>query len=265
MTEGDDKVKDSRESPVQYVDKILDVIEQLSQAESPLGLTELGRRSNINKTTVYRILTALQQRFYIQQTNDLKYKLGPAWHQIGIASGGETSSAMARIRQTLVPLLNAHNETVHLSVYLPLGRAVYIDVLESRQALRTSSRIGTIAPAYCISTGKALLAHQRPEEITAVLQSMHSFTNHTIKNPENMLTHLREIRSLGYSINRQEYQAEVCGVAIPLFSSHGEVFAAIGYCVPAIRFTDTRVADMVDTLNTYLSDFLYPKSLSLSI
>ena len=247
-----------REKPdlsVRYADRILDVLEALAQASTPLGLNELSAVTGINKTTVYRILTTLQRRYYVRQTAQHQYTNGPNWFRYGYIPNGSQSD-MAKVREILRDLRDAQGETVHLAVYHPIGYAVYIDVIESLMPLRTAGRIGTISPAYCISTGKALLAHQKREDIEIVCQSLVMHTEFTQTNPERFKAHLEVVREKGFAINQQEYQKDVCGVAVPLFTSYGEVFAAAGYCVPASRFTDERIVDLLESLNHHLKDFV---------
>lgn len=240
---------------VQYVDRILDVLETLAGAPMPVGLNELSATSGINKTTVYRILSALQRRHYVQQTPQQQYTTGPNWHRhsrIPAVSG----SAIARVRALLPDLRDAHGETVHVAVYQPTGYAVYIDVLESPRPLKTSAHIGAVSPASCVSTGKALLAQQGEEEISAVLQTLRAHTPYSLTDPDDLRRDLLETRHRGYSVNRQEYQLDVCGVAVPLFTNYGEVFAAAGYCVPASRFSDGRISKLVESLRDVLADFV---------
>lgn len=245
------------ELTVQYVDKIFDILERLAEAPDPLGLNELSVATGINKTTVYRILTALQRRHYVRQTRQQQYTNGPNWHRYGTTAPG-TQSAISQVRSLLKDLRDAQGETVHLTVYQPIGQAVYIDVMESLLPLRTSSRVGAISPAYCVSTGKALLAYQSPDDIASVCQSLTAHTEFTMTDPEQLKQQLQTIRMDGYAVNRQEYQKDVCGIAVPVFTPYGEVFAAVGYCVPALRFTDDRVSALLGSLHHYLKEFIVP-------
>ncbi len=247
---------------VQYVDRILDVLETLAESPTPVGLNELSAMSGINKTTVYRILSALQRRHYVQQTPQQQYTPGPNWHRHS-RSPAVSGSAIARVRALLPELRDAQGETVHLAVYQPTGYAVYIDVLESPKPLRTSSHIGAVSPAFCVSTGKALLAQQGEVEISTVCQTLQAHTPYSLTDPDNLRHELRETRRRGYSVNRQEYQLDVCGVAVPLFTHYGEVFAAVGYCVPASRFTDDRISQFVESLCEVLADFVPKPQASL--
>lgn len=247
------------ELTVQYVDKIFDILETLAAAPSPMGLNELSVTTGINKTTVYRILTALQRRHYVRQTPRQQYTNGPNWHRFGVTPRG-TDSQISRVRNLLKDLRDAEGETVHLTVYQSGGRAVYIDVMESLLPLRTSSRVGAISPAYCVSTGKVLLAYQSLEEIESVCQSLTGYTEFTITDPQRLKNHLQAVRRNGFAVNTQEYQKEVCGIAVPIFSPYGEVIAAVGYCVPALRFSDNRVSTLLEALRHHLKEFLGPSA-----
>lgn len=49
------------EKYVQTLERSLDVLEILAQAEEPLGVTEIGSRISLHKSTVHRILQTLCQ------------------------------------------------------------------------------------------------------------------------------------------------------------------------------------------------------------
>ena len=64
----------------------------------------------------------------------------------------------------LEELSNTVNETAHLIV-LEGPNCRFADSIESRQALRTTARIGVVYPAYLTSGGKALLAELGESEL----------------------------------------------------------------------------------------------------
>ncbi len=76
------------------------------------------------------------------------------------------------VRTVALPSLRTLNdaalETVHLAIY-DHGDAVYIEKLESPQPIVARSFVGGRCPAFCVATGRALLAHQPSAEIARVL------------------------------------------------------------------------------------------------
>jgi len=69
------KAKIKRLYLIPILSKALDVIELLEQDNSPLTLEDVYQRTNISKTSVYRILKTLVHRGYLAQTQNGQYRL----------------------------------------------------------------------------------------------------------------------------------------------------------------------------------------------
>lgn len=69
------KAKIKRLYLIPILSKALDVIELLEQNNAPLTLEDVYQRTNISKTSVYRILKTLVHRGYLAQTQDGGYRL----------------------------------------------------------------------------------------------------------------------------------------------------------------------------------------------
>jgi len=120
------------------------------------------------------------------------------------------------VRQAALPamhwLLDDIRETVHLSV-LDGEQVMCIDKLDSPEPVRAYSEIGRKAPAYCIATGKVLLAWRElyQPSLHLVNSKREAFTAATITNVAEMVKKLARIRSQGYAVNRGEWGASVWG------------------------------------------------------
>src|SRR5580704_11695876 len=69
------KAKIKRLYLIPILSKALDVIELLEQDNAPLTLEDVYQRTNISKTSVYRILKTLAHRGYLAQTPNGQYRL----------------------------------------------------------------------------------------------------------------------------------------------------------------------------------------------
>jgi len=69
------KAKIKRLYLIPILSKALDVIELLEQDNSPLSLEDVYQKTNISKTSVYRILKTLVHRGYLAQTPNGQYRL----------------------------------------------------------------------------------------------------------------------------------------------------------------------------------------------
>jgi IclR family transcriptional regulator, KDG regulon repressor len=222
---------------LQSVDRVLDVLEAFAATEDDeLGVSECAQAARVNKSTVYRIIATLEQRGYaLQNAESGRYTLTSSWWRIArktARAGGVIELAAPPMRA----MRDKTRETVQLAVYSGKGVATYVNVVEGTHAVRSASPIGMRFPAAATSTGKALLAMQPPDERERVLRKLTRYTAATIADRRAFARHLETIRQQGYAVNRGEYRPDVGGVAVPIRDAGGATVAALGFCVPLVRF-----------------------------
>jgi IclR family transcriptional regulator, KDG regulon repressor len=132
---------------------------------------------------------------------------------------------------------------VHLSI-LDGGLVVYVDKIESAQPVRAYSVLGGHAPAYCVATGKILLAHQTQEFLARHLTELQPYTKATITDFAALKAELARAAANGYAVNRGEWRDSVGGVAAPIFDAFGSTAAAIGISGPLERLNVKRMKEL---------------------
>jgi IclR family KDG regulon transcriptional repressor len=138
-------------------------------------------------------------------------------------------------RPYLKALRDHTGETIHLAV-LDHASVLYINKMESRQAIRMSSNIGGRAPAYCTSDGKALLAFQPEDFVSALLRdAVPARTPNTITDPKALRRDLVAIRARGYAIDNEESELGMRSVAAPIRTHSGAVIASLSIAGPTHR------------------------------
>lgn len=215
--------------------KALKLLETLSAAEQPEGVTTLARKLQINKSNVHRLLQTLSDRGYVRHVDgDANYELTLKLWQMGIAVLSRRE--IARVAQPhLGALLESTGESASLSV-LEDDRVVYVSRIECRHPVRAHNRIGANLPVYCSSNGKAILAFQPDIVIKQHCRAPVKYTECTITNQKRLLEELTTVRARGYAVNRGEFRVGVYGVAAPVRSAEGKVEAAVGVSGPSERF-----------------------------
>jgi DNA-binding IclR family transcriptional regulator len=226
---------------IQSVDRALSIIEILSK-EKELGVTELSKRLNIHKSTIFSLLGTLQYRGYISQNLKTgKYQLSLKLFEIGhIVFDGLDLLKISR--PYLEKLLTLHEETVHL-VVLDNDEIIYIDKIESSQSIKISSRIGSRLPVHCTGVGKAMIAFKSEQEIKEIIKHkpLKRFTSNTITNYENFLKELQKIRRQGYAMDNEEFEQGLICVAAPIKDIKGNVIAALSIAGPTIRMNKEKI------------------------
>jgi DNA-binding IclR family transcriptional regulator len=121
----------------------------------------------------------------------------------------------------------------HKRCYLGVVRAgvIEITVVRGRQGIARMPGLGTqIADnAHALAMGKVVLARLRPAALARyIARGLPSFTPSTIASPEALVRELRDVRALGYAIEREEFDRDFCCVAAPVLDERGRLIAVLG-------------------------------------
>lgn len=221
----------------------LALLEALAHAGEPCGVSELARHLQLTKSNVHRLLRTLADKGYARNVGTSgRYEVTLKLWELGVEVLDKLDVKRVALEH-MERLANVSGETVHLSI-LEGGEVVYIDKVDSPLPVRAYSKIGGRAPAYCVATGKALLAHA-PEGVTQeVLGNLQRYTEHTLSTPEALAAELQRVRECGYAINRGEWREGVGGIAAPIRDARGVVIAAIGISGPVERLKPRTVKQL---------------------
>lgn len=223
--------------------KGLSLLEALASTPNVSGVSELARQLNLTKSNAHRLLQTLVAVGYVRNLGQSgRYELTLKLWQLGSQVIGRMDLKTIG-SQYVERLCQVCAETVHLSV-LDGAEVVYIDKMDSPQPVRAYSQVGGRVPAYCVATGKALLAHAPAALIDSVALQLAPFTPLTITTPNELRAELEAVRSRGYAVNRGEWRDGVWGIAAPIRDAGGRVCGAIGVSGPAERFKPRRLKQL---------------------
>ncbi|GAB3623768.1 IclR family transcriptional regulator [Mariniluteicoccus endophyticus] len=218
------------------VDKAIALLRAFGHESSTgVGVTELARRTELSKSTAFRVLGMLENNGVVERAGNL-YRLGPMLQEI---SQPTVSAESELVRDTLTPFL-AHlyertRQTVHLAV-LDGTDVIYLNKLHGLHHVPAPSRIGGRIPAYCTAVGKVLVAHS-PAVVDDVLAGeLTGWTPHTITDPARLREELDRIRAEGLAYDREEIMLGLNCVAAVVLSPTGGPIAAMSVSGPAGRF-----------------------------
>src|SRR5690606_495304 len=136
---------------------------------------------------------------YVKQNEHAEYVVSIRLWQLG-RQAMERFDLPRRAEPFMQQLLGQTRETVHLSV-LDHREVVYLHKLDSPEPVRAYTEIGGRAPAHCVATGKAMLAHQSSDSLNDYAQDLHAHTPKTIVDPKLFLLAMAQVRLQGYAMN----------------------------------------------------------------
>nr|WP_197970039.1 IclR family transcriptional regulator [Mesobacillus harenae] len=230
---------------VKSVSRALDIVTLVSLKKGGLGVTEIAKQIDINKSSVYRILSTLAQYGYIEQDMDTgRYKLGYKFLEIS-SKLLDSIDIRAEARPYLLELEQVTNEVIHLVVY-DQGEVVYIEKLEGNETLRMHSKVGKRAPMHCTSVGKAILANLPSNIVMEILdrKGLPVHTDKTIINKDAFLKELEMVRRKGYALDLEENEYGITCIAVPIFDHLGKAVSAVSISGPSIRMTEERIEQL---------------------
>lgn len=207
-------------------DQMLRLLE-LVAFEEPKTTAELAVAAEMNRTVVHRLLTTLHGRGYIARQGKT-YVLGPVMAQM--AALGQISGVVQAARSIMRELSEETGESVVLH-RLDGDMAVVIEqAISNKQIVRVQHSEGSRHSLFLGASGRAILAFQ-PEAIQRRLIA-------ASPEPDALKATLVEIRQQGFALSRNELQAGVAGIAVPLQEQGGTVQFSLAVLVPVQRAQD---------------------------
>ena len=217
------------------------LLKAFTDSKPELSLTDLAHAANLNKTTAFRMLTALESAGLIAKNPETDaYRLGSE----AIALGGRalrSNQLYLASRPELETLAKKTGETATLEV-LADAESLILDEVLSHYFVGTTPSIGTRWPAHTTSTGKTLLAHLPPEELDSFLETkLAKPTTHSIVSPTTLRRELKQIRERGYAVADEELEIGFVAVGAPVRNYASKVVAAISVGGPSLRMTRAKI------------------------
>ncbi|MDR1979543.1 MAG: IclR family transcriptional regulator [Synergistaceae bacterium] len=226
----------------QSSDKLLNLLEILSEQIEPLRLRDIARLCGMNVSTTLRFLTALQRRGYVaQDAETARYYL-----TFKLCVLAQNLTTFFDVRGVALPFLRdvarAFSESCHLAIEDNMT-VVYIEVVNANKTLMSTQHIGNVAPLHCTGVGKTFLADYSSAELERYIavKKLPAYTEHTLTDPRELKSELERVRSAGYALDNQECEIGARCVAAPIRDYTGKTKAGLSVSGPAVRMTDDHI------------------------
>lgn len=224
----------------QSVRRAIALLKVFSDERPDWGLTEIAREAELNKTTVYRLLTALEAEGMVARSSaGDTWRLGAATITLG-ALALRSSDLVTAARLELETLVRETGETATLEV-LAGDEVLILDGVEGPSVVGASSEVGTRWPAHATSTGKVLLAAAAADGEPPGRRPRQKLTPRTITDPDGLGRELEEARKRGWATAVEELEKGYVAVGAPVRDHIGRAVAAISVGGPAARLTAKRI------------------------
>jgi IclR family transcriptional regulator, acetate operon repressor len=212
--------------------KALDILDLFTLEQPELSLRDIRERSGLPVSTCARLVHNLVVHGVLSEHGG-RYRIGLTvlrWSAVA-RQGLDVVEIVAPL---LARLRDASGETAGLFV-LDRDRRVCVALAESRQAVGRRLTLGHTLPAHVGSPGKVLLAFDDTARARILAAPLEPPPGGRAANPAKLAKELDAIREQGFATSFGEWQAEVAGVAAPVFAADGELAGAIAVSAPRER------------------------------
>lgn len=241
------------------LNKAVSILNILSMEPNSYNVTELSNISGLNRTTIYRILSTLEEsKMVIKNEITKEYKIGPAIYHMGC-----TYLNNFNCDDQIPRILNEISKQTEESVGYAIREGdtvLSLYEIEINQPLKMNYKPGLYYPMNRGCYGKCLMAYYDNEKVKELLhsQKFEKITDNTLTTSEEILEEYKTIREQGYVISKYEVSPYALGVGIPVFNAKGIVKACVA--VSFIRGSsgksdEKRINEFLNILNSYSTEF----------
>lgn len=226
--------------------KGLMILEALTAARGPKGVSELSRELELTKSNVFRLLQTLAALGYVQATEDKLYRATLKTWQVG-RSVVENFNLRDVAGPAMQMLSAKSGEAIYLAVQDGLN-VVYIDKIDSTQPIRSWNPVAGTAPLHCVGTGKAILAAEYSRMRERMIGNLSKYTDRTITSIKALDEEIAVIQGRGFAIDTGEFRDRIRSYGAAICLPDGEAVGALGISVPEINLEpgdEDRFCDLV--------------------
>jgi DNA-binding IclR family transcriptional regulator len=202
-------------------------MEAVARSKDGAKLSALVTALDAPKSSVHGLVKGLVATGYVEE-HDGVYRLGPA---IDFLLKPARPGFLDAAHEALERLQEACDETAMLCTLVG-DSVVYVDLVESVQAIRYCAPLNTRRPVYPTSAGKCFLAHFPMRKRDAYIKSYVAPLSVDAVQHELSL-----VRERGYALNRGETVPDVFAAASPILIG-GQPAACLAVAGPRMRMED---------------------------
>jgi IclR family acetate operon transcriptional repressor len=234
-----------RDGGVQSVDRALQIIETLAEDDEGYRLSDLAVRTGLSTSTAHRLLTTMEKRRFVQfDPTCSKWHVGAQSFAVG-ATFTRRRNVVAQAVPYLRKLRERTRETANLAV-VDDETIMVLTRLESREIMRSLTKVGGRVAMVASGVGKAVLATYSDAEVGAIIRhhGMPRLTEKSIVRPGDLFKELAAIRRQGYAVDDEEACMGLRCIAAVVYNDCSEPLAAISVSGMTSRVSDDRLPDL---------------------
>ncbi len=233
----------------QTVERALEVLAAFDDAHPELGIRELARMLQMDRTVVYRIVATLEARKFLEQNPATRrYRIGQAAFATGqfyVRSNPIFNAAVPRLQAVAA----THNVNAFLAT-LHEDSVLYMSSIQLREPITFLLSAGSRGRVHTSSLGKVLLAGLEDAQVEKILRRirMVPLTPRSQVSVKGLMTEVRQVRRQGYATSRDTMVMGLASVGAPIRDASGAVVAAISLSLSSDEADDVLMRKLTRTV-----------------
>lgn len=231
------------------LEKGLRVLYAFRQAGASLGLREIAEETGLHVSAAQRFTHTLHRLGYLAKDKRTKrYRLAPKLLDFSftyLRADGLAECATPH----MIELAEQCDETINLS-QLEGTDTICISRMPRRGIRSPSGVVGARRPAFCTSSGRAMLASLPEHEAVRLIEESDrtALTPKTVTGRDEILDRLAHVRSTGFGIVEEEFVIGEISIAAPILDYSGRPAGAVNIPVPSARWSTEAVCERLAPL-----------------
>jgi len=240
---------------VPALERGLRILCEFTREHRTLSAPELARRFDLPRSTVFRLLTTLENMGFLERAEGGRdYRLGLAVLRLGFEY-----LASLELTQLGTPLLQRLSEELHTSCNLVVrdGRSiVYVAKVAQATPFASSVTVGTRLPAHATVLGRILLEDLTLPQLRDLYPEDHleSFSPNTPRTVTELFDMVQADRQRGYVLGEGFFESNISSIAAPVRDHSGHIVAALGATIPSGHIEEGRIDEMVARVRATADD-----------
>lgn len=208
------------------------ILRKVADAEGELGVREIARQLDIDRSIVSRLVNTLAAHGFLEQNPvTRRYTIGPYAFQVG-----RKNSHISHLYKAAYDELFQMAKNNGVNAYLGIrsrAEVLYVAAIQTEQTSVLQVNTGVRGHLHSTSLGKVLLAAMPDDALTELLDqlTLSRLTPYTVTLPEELLAQVRYVRKCGYAVADEENLIDIISVGAPVRDASGKVVAAVSSAV----------------------------------
>lgn len=234
---------------VSSITRVLEIVEAVSYAATPLSPLELSQQLNIPKPTIHRLIQTLVDEGFVGV--DIGGGIIPGKRVRNLSIELWQQRQFFNERQLILQRLVEHTkESCGIAVPYQM-QMLYTNRVQTKLPIQIYLPVGTKSPMWCTATGKLYLSQLSAQKRAKMLRhlSLDKFTNNTLTDIDQLNAELDAIAQSCIGVDNEEYISGTFSVSVPILDKKSRYIASLFVNAPSNRVSLEELITHVPKLN----------------